>query len=514
MLQPGYITDLPWQHTYQYCLSPHYTRFALGIAGLSAPTPRSCCELAYGQGLSVALHAACNQESIWIGTDFNSAHAAFARSLTSGVALPNLCLYEEPLAVFCRREELGKLDFIGMIGTWSWLPASDQAAIGEFLDKKLTRKGLFALDHLTFPGNNALAGLRRILLAFADPHGQGKVDQNSASVRVRDAVARALAFCDVQPSFMHKHWELRNVIERMQTADIGSLTHEYFNHNWRPGYFLDMVEQLKPFGLSWIAYWSLTDALDELHFTPQQLCYLSKIVDVNLREQLKDLIVNRGTRSDLWSKEPLSEGSFARRDVLGPEKVILVKPKDDFNYEVQGALGKVALSRSLYGPLLEALADYRPLRLEDLHNALGERATFDEVTDALAILFDRGYVRIVNPSDAEIARSALTSRALNQNIMDMARVSNAPAYLGSPVTGSGINVSRVHQLFLLAREEGGRSPETYARFAENVLAAQPREDQPDTRNVPKNRGCLRAEADAFEARHLPIYRALRIADPT
>jgi hypothetical protein len=508
MSQLGYVRDVPWETTYHPCLNPHYTRFALRVSGVAVPAIRTCCELAYGQGLSITLHAACNSGTLWTGTDFNPGHVAFASRLTAGVKLANLRLHEEPVTSFCRRGHRESFDFVSTIGTWSWLSPSDQEAIGEFLKAKLRPEGLFCLDHMTLPGMNGMTELRRLMVTFAESERQGRIGDRFTREEVVNAVERTLDFLDLQPSFMQHHRRLLTSLKKMLVESSDSLIHEYFNYNWRPRYFLDTAQFLKRFGLSWAAPWSLDETSQDLHLTPRQQAYLSNFSDPIQREPLKDFVLNREARSDVWLQGATPRPSPNPNDDLRTERVILVRPKDDFTYRAEGTLGEMALSRGLYGRLLEALADHEPTSIAQLEETLSDRANFHELIDAVCILIEQQFLQVVNPSDSEIEHSSPASRAVNRNILEIGRRGQMLGHLGSPVTGGGIKVSCLNQLFLLAREEGARYPEQYASFAKDVLANM---EVPNTgKNTDPDQ--INSEAEAFEARHLPIYRALNMTE--
>ena len=472
------------------------------------PPIQTCCELAYGQGLSIALHAACNSGTRWVGTDFNPGHVAFASKLTAGVKLANLRLHDEPAASFCRRGDIEHFDLVSTIGTWSWLSPSDQEAIGKFLQTRLRSGGLFCLDHMTFPGMSGMSAVRRLMVAFAEDEKQDRIGDRYTGKEVANAVKRTLEFFDLQPGFMHHHWRLLTSVKKMLAESSDSLIHEYFNYNWRPRYFLDTAQFLERFGLSWAAPWSLGEISQDLHFTPRQQAYLSDLNDPIQREHLKDFIVNREVRSDMWVRGAVPLPSPETKDALRAKRVILAKPKHDFGYKAEGVLGEAALSRALYGRLLEALAHHKPIAIAELEDTLQDRANFHEIIDALAILVEQQFLQIVNPSDSEIEHSSPASHAVNRNILEIGRRSHMLGYLGSPVTGGGIRVSCPHQLFLLAREEGARHPDKYVSFAKDVLAKM---EIPDlSKDTKPDR--LDSEAEAFEACHLRIYRALGMTE--
>jgi hypothetical protein len=66
----GYVTDITYTHGYYAELNIQRARLALIQAGYAAPEITNACELGFGQGVSIAMHAAAT-EACWAGTDFN-----------------------------------------------------------------------------------------------------------------------------------------------------------------------------------------------------------------------------------------------------------------------------------------------------------------------------------------------------------------------------------------------------------------------------------------------------------
>ena len=79
----GYVDDVGY--TFGYCpeLNPMHVRLAFLHAGLAPPAitaTSTACELGFGQGLSLGLHAAGSTVR-WFGTDLLPAHVESARAL-------------------------------------------------------------------------------------------------------------------------------------------------------------------------------------------------------------------------------------------------------------------------------------------------------------------------------------------------------------------------------------------------------------------------------------------------
>jgi tRNA G46 methylase TrmB len=77
----GYVTDTNYTYGYYGEMSPQRVDFMLGVAGYEGLPPGPCCELGFGQGLSLAIHAASNPTRTWHGTDFSTRQMLHAQSL-------------------------------------------------------------------------------------------------------------------------------------------------------------------------------------------------------------------------------------------------------------------------------------------------------------------------------------------------------------------------------------------------------------------------------------------------
>ncbi len=74
----GYIVNVEYTQGYYAELNPLAVNFTLIANDIEAPRIKNACELGFGQGLSINIHASSSEIS-WYGTDFNPTHANFAR---------------------------------------------------------------------------------------------------------------------------------------------------------------------------------------------------------------------------------------------------------------------------------------------------------------------------------------------------------------------------------------------------------------------------------------------------
>jgi hypothetical protein len=141
------------------------------------------------------------------------------------------------------------------------------------------------------------------------------------------------------------------------------------------------------------------------------------------------------------------------------------------------------------------------------------KVALPQLVQAVVVLAGANVVAPVQ-ADAQVATARPRTAALNRYLCEKAVGSGEIVYLASPVCGGGVPVPRVHQLFLLARMQGTKATDEWARFAWRVLAAQGQKVIRGGKTLESeedNIADLAAQAKAFAEKRLPILAALGIA---
>ena len=154
----GYVADIGYTYGYYTELHPLRARLAFLNAGLVPPTRGAHCELGFGQGVSVNIHAAASDNE-WHATDFNPSQAAFAQELAR-VSGANAHLHDQAFVEFCARDDLPDFDSIGLHGIWSWISDENRAVIVDFVCRKLKVGGVLYISYNTQPGWAAMVPMR------------------------------------------------------------------------------------------------------------------------------------------------------------------------------------------------------------------------------------------------------------------------------------------------------------------------------------------------------------------
>lgn len=505
----GYMTEVAYTYGYYPELNPLRAQLSLLEAGIVPPDVRNACELGFGQGISVNIHAAA-AGATWHGTDFNPAQAGFARELAQDLPLA-ANLSDEAFEAFCRRDDLPQFDFIALHGIWSWISDANRRIIADFIERKLNVGGVVYVSYNTQPGWAAIGPLTELMSGYdaaLNPAGIGPAARIDAALDFVDRlVAGGAQYGKANP-------QVAEHVKRLRGQDRRYLAHEYLNRDWHPMPFARMRGWMEGARLTFATSAQCLDHVPMLNLSAPQQEMLDEIPDAGFRETARDFMVNRLFRRDYWVRGGRRLAPLDRADRLRAVRVVLATPAANVQLKVAGALGEANLHEDVYGPLLAALADHRPHTLGELEAVMAEQgATLARVVEAVMILTGAGNLHPAQ-SDAAIERARATTLLLNARLCALARYAEDVGCLASPVTGGGFPVRRIDQLFLLARSLGLAGNDALAAFAADVLGAQGQRIMKDGQPVAddaQQMDMLRAQAHTFDSARLPVLQALGVA---
>lgn len=459
----GYVTDVGYTFGYHAALQPLRTRLAFLRAGQAPPRIRTACELGFGQGVSLALHAAASTVQWW-GTDLLPQHVEFARSLISAAG-GQAALFAESFEAFAARRDLPSFDFIGLHGVLSWISDENRARIADFVRRRLAPGGVVYTGYNALPGWNDMLPLRHLMTEFARQAGAGGTVE-----RIEAALAATERLLDTHPVHPRTSPRMPDRFERLQHADRRYLAHEYFNRDWRPLHFAETAALLAPAGLQFACSAHLPDHVDALNLTPAQREFLSGIPAPGLRETARDFITNAQFRRDYWTRDVARLTAADTEMAWRQERIVLTTPRAEVPERVSGMLGEVRFDTPVHRAVLEALSDHRVQTLEALQAATG--AAFPAMVDAVFSLC--AFDHAATAQDAAIVEEVRPrTAALNAHLVALARDTGDIGVLASPITGGGIAVDRVEQLLVAACRDGHLDARSRAIYVARFIATDP-----------------------------------------
>lgn len=501
----GYIVDVPYTHGFYRELTPALLNFALLVQKVRGPRidkSFAYCELGCGQGVTTNILAAANGAGAFVATDFNPAHVASAHRLAADARLRNVDFFEESFAEFLR-EDLPPFDFICLHGVYSWISAENRRAIVEFIRTKLKAGGVVYVSYNSQPGWAPTAPLRLLLRMHAE-HSMGAP---------LDRIDAALAFCDaVEKSgalYFRGAPAVGSFLARIRELPKQYLVHEYLNDHWQPFYHAEVARELAEGKLQYACSANLLDHVDAINLATEQQRLLAAIGDPLFRETLRDYMVAQRFRRDIFVKGLVQLSDREHRELLLEQRFALTIAPRTRPGTIEGPLGKASLHAEVYDPVTEALGR-EPRRLSELMAVPAIAAQgIEKVLQALVVMVGAGWAQPCPDPESE-ARSLAASQSFNSQVLERACQSDQLHWLASPVTGGGIAMNRIVQLFALGTVNS--VPDLARHVLEALFAAGQRlvKDGRTIESVDESLTELEAQAEQFNAGTLPLLKQLRI----
>jgi len=508
----GYVSELDYTFGYYREMSPLNLELAMlsRLQAHSVGRPLRYLELGFGQGLSLNIHAAGTEGEFW-GTDFNPTQAANAREMAaaSGANLKVLDLSFEELA---RRDDLPEFDIIVLHGIWSWISDENRQVIADIARKNLAVGGLFYLSYNTTPGWSPAIPLRHLMslhlnLATGEATGLGS--------RIDGAVDFAQRVIDSNALYFRANPAVAERLKAIKAHNRNYLAHEFFNADWHPMPFSDAADLLSQAKLSFAASSSLVAHIDAINLSVPQQQLLASIAHPVLRESVRDYCENQQFRRDIFVKGPRSMTAVRQHEMLQSHRFVLVQGEADIATKLNGPAGEVHLQPDVYRPVGAALAErgFAPKSFAELQaHPLLKSVSAGQLAQALFVLIGLGYASGAQDEERVAAVRGRT-QAFNRYIVERSVHASDVSFLASPVTGSGVNVGRIQQLFLRSLARGRRTPQEWALDIWPVMEAQSQRLQRDGKAIESaadNMAELVTMGQDFIQKRLPILEALGV----
>lgn len=504
-----YNVEQPYTFGFFRELTPGLHNFALAIKGVAvsgtANPAFTYCELGCGQGVTATLLAAAHPDAQFYATDFIPAHVTHARRLAALTGLSNITFFDDSFEELADRD-LPEMDCIVLHGVYSWVSPATRRGIVAFIRKHLKVGGVFYVSYNSLPGWATAAPLRDMLVAHASGTS-APIDQ-----RFEAAFAFAGKMEAVGAKCFPANPTLKPRLDMFATMSRTYLAQEYLAHTSQPMYFREVAQELSAAKLTFVGSAHLTDHIDAVNLTAEQIELLADVPDPMIRETLRDFMTNQEFRRDLFVRGPLHLGGMEQLEQLRDMRFTLSQAASDMPRTIIGMNGEASLEPAICDPIIHALSD-GPMTLRQM-GGLPDFSAMDvsSVLQAVAALVGGDALQPSHSHDdaTETARRRSTDQ-FNHAIMELSRHSHDYRFLASPVTGGGVLVDRLDQLFLLAKKN--YEPDAVTFVWNILLAANHRaiRDGQLLLSDEENIGELRGRFRSFTNERLPILRKLNVA---
>jgi SAM-dependent methyltransferase len=509
----GYAIGAAYLHEYVQDLNPRFAAFALLLQGLDGPPPGPCCEIGFGQGLSLALHAAGDPSRRWWGCDFMPGHAAHARDLVAAAGV-DATVTDDSFEEFFARPDLPQFAFIGLHGVWSWISAANRERIVGFLRRHLLPGGVAYISYNTLPGWAALLPLRELMrqhrLRMSPVGGR---DETRKALDALAFVQRVLA---ADPQVVAQTPHLRERVADWAEQPASYLLHELLSDHGDPMTFAQMAAELDAAKLSYACSSDLHDRRPDLQLTPQQQVLLDGIADRPLRESTRDTFTARRFRREYWLRgaRPLSSAEATGR--LHAQRVVLAVGRAELPGVLQGERASYRLpvdQMELAAGMLEA-AD-APLEIgRILDQAAARGIDTRAITELLAAWVGAGSL-LLAASEAEVQAARPATQRLNARLTAAHAHRAGLVHLASPLSGGGVRAPAALQMMLGARAAAPRQPELWPGLLWDAMQAEGQQLMQNGQRITERAAAvavLQPKVRTLLEQSLPLLRRLGVAE--
>lgn len=502
----GYVSDIGYTYGYYKALNHTNARLPLLNKGVRLPHVKNACELGFGQGISINLHAAAS-DCDYFGTDFSPTQVNFAKQFSKNSGAE---LYDESFEQFCKRTDLPKFDFISLHGIWSWISEENRLLIQDFFSNKLNVGGVVYISYNTYPGWSMFSPIRNLMSQHSEILGPpgGNSDQ-----RVSNSLDFVQAILNTNPIYLQENPALGDKVDTLKKLNKSYLAHEYFNQNWKPDFFSEMAKVMESSKMEYVCSSRIFNQLNHLCFTQEQNTLLNSIENTTLRECVKDLIQNVQFRQEYWIKGSSKLTRYEQEEFIKNERVILTAPVSKLSREYQCPVGNAVLDENIFNCVTHLLADNEIHSIGELTAKASEKGmTLAQVLEVIIVFMDSDLVTSVQDDESNLA-SGNSCKLINEQIIQLSKSREDVNCLASPVTGGGIIASRIEQLILLGMSQGLEVVDDLANYVAEILESQGHAVVFEGKVIEGKAECvkqLKIMITEFLETKLPILKNLRV----
>lgn len=504
----GYQSDHLYTYGYYQEMNPLRAKFLFNCSGLAFPDVSSgyACELGFGQGISVNMHAVASTTNWW-GTDFNPAQVNFARRIAE-VGGAQVHLEEEAFGDFAAREDLPMFDYIALHGIWSWISPENQNFIVDFIKKKLKVGGILYISYNVSPGFMSFEPVRHLMKLYNDKVLPPSMDIDEKIKKLQDFFDELI---ETSPAVFSQYPLLPIRIKKSLSHGSHYIFAEYMNTFWDISHFSKIEEVMDRAKLSYACSAWAPDHFERGNLTQEQVTFLQNhVAGTPLYQDTYDFLTSQQFRRDYFVRGARQLTPTQQAEELQNTYLILQMPLKDFTYTYTTRLGKFEVNKDLYEAVLSVFADYTPHSIGEVLSKV-KNFTDKEVYDALRTLALFNTLTPAMPLKAIKDNVKKRCRKLNADILDNKEIGNI-SFLASPVTQGAIFVSDVNRRLLSAHLHRIPNKDLLEFILKELQShnATINHDGKEITDPKEQRVTLEKMVNNFEKDVLPVYRGLML----
>ncbi|MFN9369459.1 MAG: methyltransferase regulatory domain-containing protein [Planctomycetia bacterium] len=433
----GYITDVSYIPGFFANLAPAALRYVAALNSVAPPPTAGgfrYLELGCGLGRSLTTLAAANPQGEFVGVDINPEHTAFADREIKAGRLTNARMVTSGFDGL--PADLGRFDFIGLHGVYSWVSPAVREQILEVMRRHLAPGGLLLVSYNALPGWAHLQPIRGILRQYA------ALRQGDSLQRIREALAYVVYIRDKHAKYFDDNPKAAAYVDSLLKMDPRYLVHEYLNEHWTSFYFAEVAAAFRTAGLSFTGSLPYHTNFWDLCVRPEFQELFRTTTDRLVTEAHKDFCANTAFRWDIYAREPRPLGSLDERLRIADDlHFFLPAPKPQLPF--QANLGVV--TTTLHGPVYQGVIDLLAGGSRRLGEILAAPTLAGTPRDELAKVVDVGVslglfglaAGPIGPTPEGVPERLAVPCRFNRALLEACPLAGQTLTLASTRTGNG-----------------------------------------------------------------------------
>jgi len=340
---------------------------------------------------------------------------------------------------------------------------------------------------------------------------QLSISTDPVTQRTKEAIVLARQLQEGGALYLRANAQVAARLSGLTDHLLNYVVHEYQNEAWDCFYFFDVANELErdsklTFGCSAV----MLDSVASISVQPEAREMLAEIASPLMREQVRDFWVNAGFRRDLFLRGAVKLQPAQAQQQIAETRLVPVVQREIFSFKAKGPYCEFNLDEQTYSKVVDKLYSSRePVRIGDLQRDTGLH--WPAIREAAIVLVSLGYAAPCH-EETVAQKQRPKCKALNRAIRERARFDASTTYQASPLTGVGVQVGRMEQLFLSALDEGVKTPDGWAEHAHASLERGGQALQNEGQNLSREESLakLTGAATTFDATRLALLRRLGI----
>ena len=448
----SYIRDVTFPSGYNANQNPlkiHYVCVLSGLEKGSLPEKFTYCDLGCGNGVTLNLLASMFPAAEFTGIDFNQDHIKQASKNARAYGIKNVNYIQEDFAKI-EKLKFKKQDFICCNGTFSWVNTHIQEIIKKFVGKTLAANGKFYVEYAAQPGKIQMDPLWHFLREMTIDSSEDSVERVKLGIKYLEKLIKNNAlFFKQNPVALAR-------VKTLTRENTASIAHNALTE-WQALNHSDIARNLQAYDITFAGQADLIQNHEELHIPKIFYEDIKSLPTSIMRETLKDYILNRGLRRDIYIKNAgETNNDLARFDDLKfGISINSLQPlrKVDF-----GNGQSVDFNEKIYRDIVDCISE-NPVKISNLesNNVLATYGA-EKIIHALQLLTATGYLVLYKES-ANYETEAIRDKIKLSSRFTELELKNIPEQaslllLPSEVTGHVEHLGPVLALFLKSMVSG------------------------------------------------------------